>query len=61
MWDIVEEFLKGLVILLATVLIICWPTMLLWNYLMPYLFGLPTISFGQAGCIIILAYLIFNV
>jgi hypothetical protein len=36
----------GLVVFVAVLL--AWPTMLLWNWLMPYLFGLPVISFWQS-------------
>lgn len=36
----------GLVVLI--VLLTAYPVMLLWNWLMPMIFGLPTISFWQS-------------
>lgn len=50
-----EKFLLGLgavivVILIVAViaLLLAFPVMLLWNWLMPVIFGLPAISFWQA-------------
>lgn len=58
--DILEGVLKTVATLLATVIILCWPTMALWNWLMPVLFGLPTITFAQAAGLLGLCYLLFN-
>ena len=58
--DILEGVLKTVATLLATIIILCWPTMALWNWLMPVLFGLPTITFAQAAGLLGLSYLLFN-
>lgn len=45
-----NDFLIGLgIFVLAIVLsiIFTYPTMLLWNYLMPMIFGLPKLTFWQ--------------
>ena len=34
--------------------------MLLWNWLMPNIFGLPTLTFWQAGGLLLLSKLIFG-
>jgi len=36
-------FLLGLIVSL----VLTWPIMWLWNYLMPSIFGLPTLTFWQ--------------
>ena len=61
MWDIVEDFLKTIILILGTILLICLPTMILWNWLMPVIFALPPLSFGQTAGLLLLSYLIFNV
>jgi membrane protein required for beta-lactamase induction len=61
---IMESVLKGLAIFIGTVtlvaLVMGLPLMLLWNWLMPILFGLPTITFGQAIGLNFLCTLIFG-
>lgn len=37
-----------------------WAVMLLWNWLMPPLFGLPTIGFWKAWGIVILSHILFK-
>ncbi len=32
-------------------LFFAFPLMWTWNYVMPYVFGLPTITWGQAWCL----------
>lgn len=32
-------------------LFFAWPLMWTWNYVMPYVFGLPVITWGQAWCL----------
>jgi hypothetical protein len=32
-------------------IMLCFPLMWTWNYVMPYLFGLKVISWGQAWCL----------
>jgi len=48
----------GLIIL--AVLLFGGPLMVLWNWLMPYLFGLPEITFWQACGLQLLATLLFK-
>ena len=50
-------FLLGLAIIGITGLILGFPIMWLWNWLMPMLFGIPTITFWQALGL----YLLFSV
>ena len=38
----------GIMLMVVVVCILSIPLMLLWNWLMPYLFGLPTINILQA-------------
>jgi len=50
-------------VILMIVLFCCmfgWVTMLLWNALMPVIFGLPVISFWQAVGLMILGSFIFG-
>lgn len=61
MWDIIEDFFKTIVIILGTILLVCLPTMYLWNNLMPYLFSLPTINFWQTAGLLLLCQLLFNI
>ncbi len=49
-------FAKGLII----ACIIGYPVMWLWNYTMPYLFGLTEIDFWHALCLNILCNLLFK-
>lgn len=60
MLDIIEDFLKTIVIILGTLLLVCLPTMFLWNWLMPYIFGLPILNFWQTMGLLGLCYLLFN-
>lgn len=41
-------------------LVLAWPLTLLWNWLMPVIFGLPTISFWQAVGLMILVSILFR-
>ena len=47
-------------ILILTVMLFGYPTMLLWNWLMPTIFNLPTIVFWQACGINLLASILFK-
>ena len=47
-WDLVKIGLIGLGTFLAVGLILSIPLCLLWNWLMPNIFGLPTISVLEA-------------
>lgn len=48
----------GLVAVMAIILAL--PTMLLWNWLMPEIFGLKTISFWQALGLLLLSGFLFK-
>ena len=61
MWDILEDFLKTIAIILGTILLICFPTMYLWNHLMPYIFSLPKINFWQTVGLFFLCKIFFNI
>lgn len=37
-----------------------WPVQLLWNWLMPVIFGLPTISFWQSAGLMLLVSILFR-
>lgn len=43
-----EGFLTVIGLLILLVMLLGYPLQFLWNWLMPYLFGLPTITFWQA-------------
>lgn len=47
--------LAGIGVIVIIAIIIALPTMWLWNYLMPVIFGLPEIGFWQALCLNILS------
>jgi len=51
-WSIISPFIKmilvGSSIFFAIGLVLSIPLCLLWNWLMPYIFGLPTITILQA-------------
>jgi hypothetical protein len=47
-------------ILVLAVILFGYPTMLLWNWLMPSLFGLPYITFWKACGINLLASILFK-
>lgn len=59
MKDALTIILSSFGIALVVILFLGLPTMILWNWLMPELFGLKEINFWQAIGIQILAYLIF--
>lgn len=41
-------------------LLLAWPVKLLWNWLMPVIFGLPLISFWQAAGLMLLISILFR-
>lgn len=61
MLDLIEDFLKTIAIILGTILLVCLPTMFLWNHLMPYIFSLPTLNFWQTAGLLLLIQLLFNI
>lgn len=51
----------GIVVLvLITGVVMAWPTMLLWNWLMPDIFGLKKIDFWQALGLLVLSGFLFK-
>ena len=55
------EIILGIIgILILAVVLLGYPTMLLWNWLMPDLFSLPYITFWQACGINLLASILFK-
>ena len=59
-----ENVLGGLAIVLGVLVVIALilglPVMLLWNWLMPQIFGLPFIGFWQAVGLNILSSILFS-
>ena len=47
-------------VVVAVVLLLTLPTMWLWNYVMPTVFGLPEISVWQALALLILSQIFFK-
>ena len=58
--NILNEIAKLLALIVTFVLILGYPMMWLWNWLMPELFGLPTITFLQAIGLNVLTSIIFR-
>lgn len=58
------EFLQGFLGIMALLCLVCLilglPLMLLWNWLMPIVFGLPTLTFWQAVGMNFLASILFG-
>ncbi|HDQ44110.1 MAG TPA: hypothetical protein ENN17_01260 [bacterium] len=50
----------GVVLGVLIAFVFGWIVMLLWNRLMPPIFGLPAISFWQAWGLVILSHLLFK-
>lgn len=59
-----EKVLVAALGLILGVLLFCllaaWPFMLLWNWLMPMIFGLCTLTFWQACGLLVLTSLMFR-
>ena len=52
------ELLKGFLIVIITSvfsLLMAWPIKWTWNYTMPYIFSLPTITWGKSWCLFFLS------
>jgi hypothetical protein len=58
--DAINGFLIVLGVIILAVLFLGFPLMLLWNWLMPYLFNLPTIGFWQAVGLNFMATILFR-
>lgn len=56
----VAEILCVLLLVVAVFCVGVWVLQLCWNYLMPDLFGLPTISLKQAFVLDILVWILFG-
>jgi hypothetical protein len=58
------EYLGGILAIVAVVCLACLilglPLMLLWNWLMPMLFGMPYLTFWQAVGLNILSTILFK-
>lgn len=57
---IFKLLIKGIILIIFLTILFAFPTMLLWNYLMPSLFGLKTITFLQALALNILSGILFR-
>jgi len=49
-----------ILVTIILIILLALPTMLLWNYLMPDIFGLDTIGFWQALAITIFSRILFS-
>ena len=58
--DTIEEILTIVGLLILACLLFGLPLMLLWNWLMPGIFGLPQIGFWQACGLQLMAGLLFK-
>lgn len=58
--NILNEVAKLLALVVTWILLLGYPLMWLWNWLMPYLFGLPEITFIQAIGLNILTSILFR-
>jgi len=58
--EYLQKFLKIVSIICIVALLLGLPLMILWNWLMPLLFGLPTLTFWQAVGMNFLASILFN-
>lgn len=56
----IKEILSVIGVLGIVALLLGAPLMILWNWLMPIIFGLPTIGFWQAVGLNFLASILFN-
>lgn len=56
----IEIILSIIGVLILAVILFGYPTMLLWNWLMPTIFELPYITFWQACGINLLASILFK-
>ncbi|MFN8358007.1 MAG: hypothetical protein U0Y10_26330 [Spirosomataceae bacterium] len=57
---VIKKVVKVLVFGTAAVALFGWVTMSLWNWLMPFIFGLPLLTFWQALGLLILSKLLFG-
>jgi len=57
---IILMVLGGLVLAVLVAFLFGWIVMLLWNWLMPPIFGLSTITFWQSWGLVILSHILFK-
>ena len=57
--SIIAIFLVLVIAFIAS-LVFAWPVMLLWNWLMPVIFGVTKVTFWQAWGLTFLTGLLFN-
>lgn len=62
-----EGFVKGLVLVITFMAIVvlmglfmAWPVMLLWNWLIPSIFGLKVLTFWEAWGVMMLSSFLFK-
>lgn len=55
---VVPMILGGLALAVLFAFLFGWVVMLLWNWLMPEIFGLPTIGYWQAWGLVVLAHIL---
>lgn len=66
MEDLIEKYgviggaIFGVIIIFITGIILGYPIMLLWNYVMPYLFGLPLLTYWRAVALFFLCDLLIK-
>ena len=60
MEKVLVGILAGIGLIALVVLLLGWPLMILWNWLMPTIFGLPIITFWQAVGLNLLSTILFN-
>jgi hypothetical protein len=56
----VGMIIGGILLGVAMAFLFGWLVMLLWNWLMPPIFGLTTITFWQAWGLVVLAHILFK-
>jgi len=57
---IIMMVLGGVALGVLVAFLLGWVVMLLWNWLMPSIFGLPAIGFWKAWGLVILAHILFK-
>lgn len=58
--DTVKLILTGILLFVIVILIITYPTMLLWNWLMPKIFGLTVLTFWETLGVLFLSGTLFK-
>lgn len=58
--EVLVTIIGVLVIAFLLDLLLAWPFMLLWNWLMPMIFGLTTLTFWQSFGLMLLASFLFK-